>query len=543
MGTPPSTLPSAVSATFKRRKPDSCRQSARVPPATRRGFVANGIGQIWRGTQAGEEYVSSASRLKRSLQAAVLATACPVLFAGVAAAPASAAGGLRPAVTAGTWGKAEEVPGIEALNHGLSSIDQMSCPSAGNCSAGGTYTDATGAEQFFVVNETNGVWGNATQLTGATVHNLNGLSFVEAMSCASAGNCSTAVIFEPFNGKERVWVATETSGVWGNAIPVPGLDRLEGGGEASIRGLSCKAPGDCSAGGYYVDSGRIFRPFLVSETNGRWHTAIKVPGFAALGQLNTGEIEALSCDSPGSCSAGGTYQVGNSLKLFTIAEKAGKWQKAVKVPGNSSLKTDGSIDFTQMSCPSAGKCGAVGHFGDNARAFVATETAGTWGAVQAVRGISVTAEGFSDLTGVSCTSAGDCLAVGTWATVTGDTQHLFTVFERNGTWDSAKPVPGFARLNAGVLVEAGGVSCGAPGDCSVAGGYSDHSNHEQAFVASEVNGRWVTPVQEVPGSAVLNAGGTAITWAVSCGAAGNCGAGGTFTQPFGKQDPFVVNQP
>ena len=488
--------------------------------------------------------MSSARRLKRSLQVAVLAAVCPALFAGAsAAAPALAATGAHPVAVAGTWGNAKEVPGIEALNHGRSMIDQISCPSAGNCSAGGTYTDAGGTMQFFVVDETNGVWGSAEALPGSTVHNTNGLAFFDALSCASAGYCSGAGDFEPTSGRQRAWVATETNGVWGSAITVPGLSRLETGDQAVVRGLSCTAPGDCSAGGFYTDSGGIFHPFVINESNGTWHTAINVPGISTLTPLNTGEIQVLSCDSPGSCSAGGSFQIRNRLSLFTVSEKAGKWQPAIKLPGIDSLSKGAFPEFTHMSCTSAGNCSAGGHYGNNDRAFVVTETGGTWAAAQAVRGISITPQGFSDLDGLSCTSAGNCLAVGSYAAVIGQTQHAFAAFEKDGTWGSAKTIPGIAALNTGPGLSLEGVSCGAPGDCSTVGGYTDHQNHIQAFVASEVNGRWVT-VQEVPGSAALNTGGNAVVWAVSCDAAGNCGAGGSYTvgNAFGPQEAFVVNQ-
>ena len=82
-----------------------------------------------------------------------------------------------------------------------------------------------------------------------------------------------------------------------------------------------------------------------------------------------------------------------------------------------------------------------------------------------------------------------------------------------------------------------------PVTAGVVGGYTDHKNHLQAFVASEVNGHWAA-VQEVPGSAALNTGGNAVLWAVSCDAAGNCGVGGSYTagNAFGPQEAFVVNQ-
>ncbi len=55
--------------------------------------------------------------------------------------------------TNGTWGRAEELPGIGALNHGQSQVQSVSCASAGGCSAGGAYQDRTKAYQVFVAVE------------------------------------------------------------------------------------------------------------------------------------------------------------------------------------------------------------------------------------------------------------------------------------------------------------------------------------------------------------------------------------------------------
>ena len=47
----------------------------------------------------------------------------------------------------------------------------MSCASAGNCSAGGYYTDGAGHEQAFVVSEVNGTWGTAIEVPGTAALN------------------------------------------------------------------------------------------------------------------------------------------------------------------------------------------------------------------------------------------------------------------------------------------------------------------------------------------------------------------------------------
>ena len=57
----------------------------------------------------------------------------------------------------GAWGKAIEVPGLEALNaHGAGGVSSVSCASAGGCAVGGFYTDRHYNSQGFVAVERNG---------------------------------------------------------------------------------------------------------------------------------------------------------------------------------------------------------------------------------------------------------------------------------------------------------------------------------------------------------------------------------------------------
>lgn len=81
--------------------------------------------------------------------AAVAAVGVASLAGGTAAA---SAGARAAALSRHAWGKAIEVSGIAALNHGgNASIASVSCASAGECSAGGPTAGGDGA---FVVSET-----------------------------------------------------------------------------------------------------------------------------------------------------------------------------------------------------------------------------------------------------------------------------------------------------------------------------------------------------------------------------------------------------
>ena len=96
--------------------------------------------------------------------------------------------------------------------------------------------------------------------------------------------------------------------VWGTAMKVPGTATLNRGGNANVTSVSCASPGNCGAGGIYRDGTRHFQAFVVSQVSGTWHTAIEVPGTAALNQGGDASITSVSCASAGNCSAGGFYK-------------------------------------------------------------------------------------------------------------------------------------------------------------------------------------------------------------------------------------------
>jgi hypothetical protein len=113
--------------------------------------------------------------------------------------------------------------------------------------------------------------------------------------------------------------------------------------------------------------------------------------------------------------------------------------------------------------------------------------------------------------------------------------------ETNGTWHAAIEVPGTGGLNQGGGAEVASVSCASAGNCAAAGGYIDGSGHRQAFVAGETSGTWHAAI-EVPGTGTLNIGGSAGVASVSCAPAGNCAAGGSYTDRSGHLQAFVASQ-
>ncbi len=282
--------------------------------------------------------------------------------------------------TNGTWGNAIEVPGLATLSVGVSaSVRSVSCATAGNCAAAGGYRDGSGNNQAWVDNETNGTWGNAVQVPGISTLNSGGTATVRSVSCPTAGNCTAGGYYRDSSGDFQTFVIDETNGSWGTAIEVPGTAALNVGGDARVTSISCTSPGNCSGGGHYYDGSGLEQAFVVDETNGTWGTAIEVPGIAALNAGGIAEVESVSCTAAGTCGAGGYYVDGSdSEQAFVVNETAGSWGTAIEVPGTATLNSGGAAGVSSVSCATADDCAAGGFYSDaygDGEAFVAASAA------------------------------------------------------------------------------------------------------------------------------------------------------------------------
>ena len=451
------------------------------------------------------------------------------------------AGSGQPAAAAvpaaGTWGKAIAVPGLRGLNaRGGAMVVSVSCASAGNCAAGGHYRDRHG-QQGFVAVERHGRWGMATGVPGLAALNQGGYADVSSVSCGSAGSCAAGGSYTDADSQDFYgFVAVERDGVWGKAVTVPAS------ADGYVTSISCASAGNCLAGG---SDGAIytanFNAFFVEERAGHWGHRRSVPGLRTLRHIDS-EISAVACPSAGNCAVGGNYDDASGLQVFVAGERNGTWGTATGVPGLGALNKGGEADVNSVSCGSPGDCAAGGHYTDRSRhrqGFVAVERDGVWGTATGVPGLgALNKRGNADVNSVSCRSAGNCAAGGYYKDSDGHYQG-FVAGERNGRWGRAIRVPGLAALNTRGAAKVTSVSCASAGNCAAGGYYTDRSRHRQGFVAVERNGVWGTAI-EVPGLRALNAGGSAEVDSLSCPSPGRCAAGGSFRGRSGHRQGFVT---
>lgn len=201
------------------------------------------------------------------------------------------------------WTNAITVPGLTPLVSNAVFKGAISCTSDGNCVDGGAYLDASGAQQAFVDSEVNGVWSSAEEVAASL--NAAGLASIYSVSCPSVGNCTAAGGFTDALGRAHAFAVSEMNGEWGDPVTIADVTALVKGDVITIQKLSCSSVANCNGvGALASDVNQTEQPLAFKEVNGVWGTPIVLPGLTTLNPSGIGIISTLSCPSASSCSVG-----------------------------------------------------------------------------------------------------------------------------------------------------------------------------------------------------------------------------------------------
>jgi len=386
--------------------------------------------------------------------------------------------------------------------------------------------------------------------TGAT-----GLTqgYLPGLACPSAGNCTAAGAFDDLSGNTQGLLITETSGTWNAPYQVVPPSDAGTNPAVTIYAVSCPSVGSCGAVGSYQDVRGDTQSFVVNESASSWANARKVtlPTDALLNGQNS-NVRAVSCTSPGNCSAVGSYLDGTSpisrQEGFTLNEVNGTWKAASTVQLPPRANFNPFVSISQIQCTASANCVAIGSYVDaqnTTRALVLSEVNGVWAAAKAlVLPNNANAYPLASLSEVTCVSAGNCVAIGTYLNSTGATQGM-TASESSGVWGraTAMAMPVNAAANPHVFFYGyAGVSCSSIGNCSAGGQYRDRSGHYQGFFVNEVAGNWQAATEMAIPPGALEAGRNGGVVAVSCSSDGNCSAGAAYLDAAGNYQALVVNR-
>ncbi|MGD0053891.1 MAG: hypothetical protein ABSC34_00440 [Acidimicrobiales bacterium] len=277
---------------------------------------------------------------------------------------------------AGTWRPGAEVhlPGGTNANP-LVALNQVACASAGNCSAVGQYTDANGATHGLVVSERASRWSSGLSLVLPGNASAYPDASLSSVACAPNATCTAIGSYANATGDLEGLATSESNGTFARAsafVMPSGASSNPHVFLYGYGGISCPSSGNCSAGGQYTDTSDKYQGFLIDEVNGTWQTAaeLKLPSGAQEAGKNGGVV-ALSCVSPGNCSAGAAYlDASGEYQALVVNRISGTWQTGTKVAlpsGATSVGVAGGV--YGLICKRANECTATGSYLKNATVY------------------------------------------------------------------------------------------------------------------------------------------------------------------------------
>jgi hypothetical protein len=350
-----------------------------------------------------------------------------------------------------TWQSAVATLPADAPTTPWPDLSSISCGAPGDCTAVGSYQ--FGFAKPLVVTERDGSWSagaepqlpaNAATTPDASMPTTgNPLSLV---ACPSSGNC-TAV--GTYTNKDAVageypWVLEQKAGDWGSgaAAQLPADANDKGQSERSgtapffgFTGLSCPSAGNCTAVGGYWGHVDVEQGLILTERNGTWSRGLKAPlpphavPNSEPNELNA-PVASVSCSAPDDCAAVGWYVVkpNGTHHGLLLTERAGIWRaSALALPAGA--KAPGGVFLTSVTCPSRGNCVAIGYYAGHGRThgLIVRERGGKWGRgmnAALPRHAAQAGRSHTFLDSVSCATASRCTVVGIYADRSGADQGL-----------------------------------------------------------------------------------------------------------------------
>lgn len=315
--------------------------------------------------------------------------------------------------------------------------------------------------------------------------------------------------------------------------------------DASVASVACPAAGACVAVGSYESVGGEPEGLLLSEAAGNWTSSVQAPLPGGAGSDPNVNLTSVSCASVGSCTAVGDYFDGNALELgVAINLRRGVWRPGLTVNLPAGAAGDPDVTLNAVSCTAPGDCTAVGSYQTTSgepMALVVSETNWVWGTGSSILlPAGASPAGTSTLSGVACGAPGDCSAVGWYADGSGAIQGLL-VSSSGGGWGpgTAVSLPGGAALQP--EVSFGDITCPAIGQCVAVGEYTDINGNRDGILVSQTSGVWgAAQAAPLPVDALAEQATTLNS--VACTAVGYCTAVGEYTNTSQSYEGVVLTE-
>jgi hypothetical protein len=358
-------------------------------------------------------------------------------------------------------------------------------------------------------------------------------------ACASAGNCSAVGTYVDSLGHSQGVLLSQSANVWSAGKKAPLPSDAASDPRVSILSVSCASADNCTAVGSYQSSSGV-QGLSLSESSGAW-SAIHAPLPVDAAANPAVQLSWVSCTSSGVCTAVGSYQGSSGSEGLLLTESSGSWTAArATLPNDAGANPH--VSLTALSCASAGDCVAIGSYADSLshnQPLLESEASGSWTPIKPPLPADASTGGGHRLLSVSCPAAGNCAVTGYYYDSSLRTQGPL-LGESSGTWTPIKASPPFdAATNP--LVSVASVSCPSAGECTAAGNYTDASNHSQGLALGESSGTWSAAIKAALHADAGTNPGAGLD-SVSCASPGNCSAVGVYYDSSGNVQGLLLSE-
>jgi hypothetical protein len=330
-------------------------------------------------------------------------------------------------------------------------LSGVSCRARTACLAVGSAHSPTTLDAGIAESQNGSTWMLQDLPSGLRSSNL------DAVSCPSATHC-VAVGTELLPADPVTYAALVE--VWsGSAWTVHNPAEPARTKQATLTGISCVSATRCMAVGWFARDASRRIPFSERLAGSTWtFQTAPAPSGATVSQLN-----AVSCASATSCVAVGTETYpANAM----VAEGwNGRTWTLQSTPGPSGSGGSSTIDLQAVSCTATTACIATGFYYSGGTGFTLADS---WNGTSWTLQNTPNPAGADDsnLGGVSCPSAGMCIAVGS-ASNPRKTSDLAEIWD-GSAWSLDSP-----RSPAGYVISSlNSVWCPSTVYCMAAGDWS-----------------------------------------------------------------------
>ncbi len=241
-------------------------------------------------------------------------------------------------------------------------------------------------------------------------------------------------------------------------------------------------------------------------------------------------LNGVSCSGPRTCTAVGSYMRPGSTVTLAEAWNGTSWTlEATPNPAGAT-----SSVLNSVSCTSAGACIAVGSYVNSGSTFTLAEA---WNGASWTIQTTVNPTARSALNGVSCTAADACTAVGS----SGPTPQTLAEAWDGTSWSLQATPNNLSSLSGSITPNSlSGISCVSSSSCIAVGQWTDDDVNADTCPAALVwdGSTWQEQTPQCPGTNPAQMMGPDAGFSsVSCTATGACTAVGNY---FDSSDQMTL---